>query len=334
MVKHVISRRQLLKYATVAGIGGIIATRLPIIARAAQQPSLAQGIADATSRFLDTLTPDQRSKASYAFEDDERFRWHWTTPSGFPRHGLPLTEMTDDQKAAAFALLQASVSEVGYQKSLDIMSLQNDLGNDPQLYFVTVFGTVGDAAGWGWRWEGHHLSRQFTILGEQIEVTPFFLGSWPTETDNGLRVLGREEDAARELINSLDGDLRSAAILQANTLTNHVTQNNPRVTPLGQLGVLYADISADQQSLITEIIESYLGVLPDSLAKAHYDRIIEAGIEQVLFGWAGSLESRRPQYYRLQGPIFLLEFDNSRNRGTHVHSVWRDFTHDFGYNLL
>lgn len=334
MTNHMISRRRILKYAAVSGIGGLIAARLPIIARAAQQTSLAQSIAAAAATFLDTLSPEQRATASYAFTDDERFRWHWTTPSGFPRHGLPLRDMNDDQKAAAFALLQASVSAVGYQKALDIMSLQNDLGNDPQQYYVTVFGNVGDAAGWGWRWEGHHLSRHFTVVGEQVEVMPFFLGSWPTENDAGLRALGREEDAARELVNSLEGEARAAAIFQTNTLTNHVTQNNPRVTPLGPLGVLYAALNGDQQNLVTEIIEAYLSVLPEALTKAHYDRLIEAGIEQVRFGWAGSLEARRPQYYRLQGPTFLLEFDNSRNRGTHVHSVWRDFTHDFGYNLL
>ena len=59
-------------------------------------------------------------------------------------------------------------------------------------------------------------------------------------------------------------------------------------------------------------------------------RIGDGGLEQVRLGWAGSVETRRPQYYRLQGLSFLLEFDNSRNGGTHVHSVWRDFAQDFG----
>ncbi|MBX3064626.1 MAG: DUF3500 domain-containing protein [Anaerolineae bacterium] len=338
------TRRQVLKYAAVSGIGGLIAANLPIVARAAQpittkgaqaqELSLAQSIAQAATAFLDTLNPDQRAKASYDFSNNERFRWHWTMPSGFPRNGLPLREMDDAQKALAFALLSSSLSEYGYQKSLDIMSLQNDLGNDPQLYFVTVFGTVGDPAGWGWRWEGHHLSRHYTIVGEKIEVTPFFHGSWPTTSDAGLRAMPREEDAALELVNSLPDDLRNKAIFQGNTLTNHITSNNPRVTPLGQVGVPYGELNADQQKLVVEIMQAYLNVLPEALAETHYQRVIDGGLEQVLFAWAGSLEHRRPQYYRLQGANFVMEFDNSRNRGTHIHSVWREFDNDFGYNLL
>jgi hypothetical protein len=131
---------------------------------------LASQIALATTQFLAALGDDTRAKATYAFGDSERVRWHWTTPSGFPRNGLPLNEMNPDQHSLAMALLQTSVSAAGYQKALDIMSLQNDLGNDPELYYVTVFGTPGATEPWGWRFEGHHLSRHFTVVGEQVSV--------------------------------------------------------------------------------------------------------------------------------------------------------------------
>lgn len=290
---------------------------------------LAADMARAADAFLQSLSADQRAQAVYAFDDAERVRWHWTTPGNFPRNGLPLTRLTPAQRTAAFALLQAGVSPAGYQKALDIMSLQRDLGNDPELYFVTLFGAPGEGA-WGWRWEGHHLSRQYTLVGEQIAVTPFFLGAWPTLTEAGLRAMPREEDAALALAASAG----PAAIFQAAPLTRHVTQNAPEVAPLDPVGVAYGALTAEAQALAREILETYLSGLPEPLAAAHLERLTAAGLEAIRFGWAGPLELRRPTYYRLQGPTFLLEHDKSRNGGTHIHSVWRDFEQDFGRHLL
>lgn len=296
--------------------------------------TLAAEIEHAAVRALDTLDAGARRKASFAFEDKERFRWHWTTPGGFPRNGLPLKEMNGSQKAAALALLQASVSPAGYQKSLDIMSLQKDLGNDPELYYLSVFGTPGASAPWGWRFEGHHLSRNFTVVNGDVWTTPFFHGSWPTRNDAGLRAMPREEDAALELVNGLQGKARESAVFQERTLVNHVTSNNPRVSALPPVGIRFADLNDRQQGLALEILQAYLGSLSPAVGGPTFDRIRQSGLEEVRFGWAGSLEKRKPQYYRIQGATFLLEFDNSRNGGTHVHSVWRDFERDFGYHVL
>jgi Protein of unknown function (DUF3500) len=329
-----ITRRNLLKMGAMTGLAGLVGNQLPAFAQSQESTPLAEAIMNAATAFLNVLDDAGRSKATYSFDDAERSRWHWTTPSNFPRNGLPLREMNDEQKALAFELLKASTSELGYQKSLDIISLQNDLGNDPQLYFVTIFGVPGSVSPWGWRWEGHHLSRQFTIVGDQVGVFPFFLGAWPTLSDAGLRAMPREEDAARELATSLDETSRAIAIFQTNTLTRHITQNDYRVTPLEPIGIGYDVLNPGQQALVLEIIQTYLGVLPDEIAATHYERIVETGFEAIRFGWAGELEPRRPHYYRLQGPTFLLEFDCSRNGGTHIHSVWRDFEQDFGEYLL
>jgi hypothetical protein len=97
---------------------------------------------------------------------------------------------------------------------------------------------------------------------------------------------------------------------------------------------LYSELKDAQRSLVMELIRTYLDLLPETLAKAGLERITVAGVDKIRFGWAGSLEPRQPHYYRLQGPTFLLEFDNSRNSGTHIHSVWRDYDQDFGYHLL
>jgi len=327
--------------AVVGGIGGLAAIAVGRAARpvtaaqteAAGSATLRSGMAGAAARFLESLDGEALARASYAFGDEERQRWHWTTPSNVPRNGLALNEMGEEQRARALALLEASVSPTGYEKALEIMSLQRDLGSDPMLYYVTVFGTPGGDEPWGWRFEGHHLSRHFAVVGDRVVVTPFFLGAWPTETGAGLRAMAREEDAARELVGSLLADGRAAARFQIDSLTEHLTGNRARVEPLDPVGVAAAEFDAAEQALVHEIVDTYLGVLPSVAATAILDRITAAGFEEVRFGWAGSVEPGLPHYYRLQGPTFLLEFDNSRNSGTHIHSVWRDFEEDFGANL-
>ena len=294
--------------------------------------TLIQDIAAQATRYLDSLDEAQRTKTSYAFDDPELTRWHWTTPGNFPRNGLPLREMGTEQRNAAFALLQASQSAYGLQKSLDIISLQNDLGNDPELYYVTVFGTPGIEP-WGWRWEGHHLSRRFNVINGKLSVTPFFLGAWPTVNNAGLKTMEREEWAARDLITSLDDNQRAFAIFDQNAPGRHFTQNDPYVAPLENIGIPVTNLNQDQQTLIMEIIHKYLDTLPDLVAASHLERLQAAGFENIIFAWAGSLEAQRPHYYRLQGPSFLMEHDNSRNRATHIHSVWRDFAEDFGQSF-
>lgn len=347
-----LTRRQVLQRALAGGIGGLVALYTATRTQAAVQvtpiedevlvaaqatptaPALATQMSNAAQQFLTSLGSAARTRATYAFANAERQRWHWTTPAGFPRNGLPLRAMTAQQRTRALALLRTGTSAVGYQKALNIMALQRELQSDPELYYVTIFGTPGGREPWGWRWEGHHLSRHFTIVGNQVIMTPFFLGAWPTTTASGQRTMPREEDAARELIRSLTGARRTQAIIQERSLTNHVTGNQARVTPLPPVGIAASQLTAAQQRLMLEIVETYLGVLPVSIATPQLARIRQAGLGSIRFGWAGSLEPRQPHYYRLQGPTFLLEFDNSRNGGTHIHSVWRDFAEDFGQHLL
>ncbi len=295
--------------------------------------TLSSDIGQATVRFMESLDNARLDKATYDFADNERFRWHWTTPSGFPRNGLALNEMEAAQKEAAFALLAASLSPAGFAKAQEIMSLQTQLGNNPELYYVTVFGEPGGAGPWGWRWEGHHLSRHFTVAGDEVSMTPFFHGSWPTETEQGLRAMAIEEDNALQLINSLQGEALAEATIQERTLTQHVTWNEAQVAPLEHVGIPYSKLDATQQALVGGIVNAYLESLPPDIAAQNMERV-QSGLERIRFGWAGSLERKRPQYYRLQGDKFLLEFDNSRNGGTHVHSVWRDFERDFGYHIV
>jgi hypothetical protein len=361
MVMTKISRRDALKVGALGTLGGLAAcspvarateallptyspfptnTSAPVVTAMpgttpTAGPSITTFINDIASqatRYLDSLDPSQRTKSTYAFNDPELLRWHWTTPGNFPRNGLPLREMGASQRDAAFALLQTSLSAYGLQKSLDIISLQNDLGNDPELYYVTVFGTPG-VEPWGWRWEGHHLSRRFNVINGKLSVTPFFLGAWPTVNNAGLKAMEREEWGARELVTSLDDSQRSIAIIQQKAPGRHFTQNDAYVAPLEAAGIAAPNLNTNQQALVMEVIHKYLDTLPDIVAAPHLDRLQAVGFENITFAWAGPLEAQHPHYYRLQGPTFLLEHDNSRNRGTHIHSVWRDFAEDFGQSF-
>lgn len=324
---NTLTRRKFIQ-ASAYGAGAMLLAQRGL----AQPASLAGGMAQAANQFLSSLGSN-RERATFAFDSGERTRWHWTTPQGFPRNGLPLGDMTPAQRTAALALLRSGTSEAGYKKSLDIMALQTELGQDPELFFVSVFGTPGGREPWGWRFEGHHLSRQYAVSGERVSLTPFFHGTWPTQTRAGLRVMAREEDAARELVRSLDSRRQGIAIFQRESLNQHVTWNQVKVGPLEPVGLLGSELNPAQEKLMVELIQSYLGSLPTAVSTPMFDRITRAGLDKLRFGWAGSLEPRRPYYWRLQGASFLLEHDNSRNGATHIHSVWRDYEGDFGANL-
>jgi Protein of unknown function (DUF3500) len=339
-----LTRTAALRLAAVGAAGLALGVRP---ARAA--PAEGVAVEAAARAFLASLSPAGRDRASFPFAGAERTRWHWTVPASVPRYGLPLGEMSAGQRRLALALLRSSSSPAGYRKALDIMALQGVLQRmstgvddpfDPNLYFVSVFGTPG-ARPWGWRFEGHHLSRHFTLVGGRLVTEPFFLGAWPTRAGSayrtvaqGYRTMPREEDAAREIVLSLDGRLRRQALLASESLTDHVTQNAVRVRPLDRAGVLAGDLPSGAQRRVLEIVRTYLANHPQAQARDALARIERAGIARTRFAWAGSTRPGVPQYYRLQGPTFLLEFDNSRNSGTHIHSVWRDFERDFGRHLL
>jgi hypothetical protein len=226
------------------------------------------------------------------------------------------------------------------QGVLQAMSTGVDDPFDPDRYYVSVFGTPG-ARVWGWRLEGHHLSRHFTVVGAAVVPEPFFLGAWPTragtafrQVPRGHRTMPREEDAAREIVRLLDGRLRRSVVFSSESLTDHVTSNAVRVAPPSPVGALARDLPSAAQRRIEEIVRTYLANHEPAAARAALTRVQRAGWRRIRFGWAGSLQPGVPQYYRLQGPTFVLEFDNSRNGGTHIHSVWRDYERDFGRHLV
>lgn len=311
----------------------------------------ADAMADAAKKFLGTLKPEQKAKAHYAdLKAEARQAWHFipTEMVTFGRKGLPFTEMTEAQRKLALALLQSALSEGGYAKATGIMSLEavlkefeknSRVDRNPILYFVSIYGTPDAKGTWAWRFEGHHLSMSFTIVdGKEVAAVPSFMGTNPAEVregaKKGLRVLGVEEDLGRELAKSLTADQRATGVFSDKAPPDIITGAKVKADRLSPEGITYAKLNGAQQELLKKVVAEYANRVRPDVAKGDLDKIAKAGWDKVAFAWAGGLNRGDGHYYRVQGPTFLLEYDNTQNNANHVHAVWRDFTNDFGEDLL
>jgi hypothetical protein len=319
-------------------LGLVCLTALNVLAH---EPATEMAVA--ANHFLDALSPEQQAKARFAVTDTERTNWKFVPGA---RQGLPLKEMTATQRPLAQALLTTGLSQRGAMQAAAIMSLElilHDLENksprrDPDLYYFTIFGKPGSDV-WGWRVEGHHLSVNFTLLQDHvISTTPFFFGSNPATVRDGprqgLRVLGAEEDLGRALVKSLTATQQTTAILTNVAPKEIVTSNLRKINPLAPAGLPAAQMTTAQREQLTQLIKEYLGRVRPELAAADWEKIEKAGVDKISFAWAGGLEPGQGHYYRVQGPTFLLEYDNTQNHANHIHAVWREFNHDFGEDLL
>ncbi len=298
----------------------------------------------AANNFLNSLTPEQRAQATYKFDDDQRFDWHFIPK---PRKGLPLREMTSYQTKLAHALLSAGLSQRGYIKAVSIMSLEDvlkimekDNGDrrNPDGYFFTVFGEPSSTGTWGYRVEGHHLSQNYTVVGGKVVDSPSFFGSNPADVKQGprkgTRVLAAEEDLARELVTSLEGEQKKVAIVTETAYKDIFTMASRKAALEGQpSGLAAAKLNAKQFAMLMAVLEEYAHNVPEQMAQARMEQIKKVG-KNMQFAWAGSLERGGPHYYRVQSPVFLIEYDNTQNDANHIHSVWRDYNGDFGLDLL
>jgi hypothetical protein len=298
-------------------------------------------MATAAERFLEALDKDQAARATYPFDSPERLNWHFIPRE---RKGLPVKEMTSAQRALAFGLIESGVAGGGYLKATTIMSLEQVLKDleqgkgpvrDPELYFVTIFGTPSDRGRWGWRVEGHHLSLNFTLQdGEIVAATPAFFGANPAEvrtgTRSGLRTLGDIEDRALRLLQALDGEQKKSALLSETAPKDIRAANTPQPPTETAQGVAYAELNGDQRALLHGLVEAYAASMPPEVGHAWVSEIKQAGPETIRFGWFGPADRMQPHGYRVQGPTFLIEFNNTQNGANHIHSVWRNMLGDFG----
>ena len=304
--------------------------------------SMMSAAADA---FISSLSADQRAKATFTFEDEQRLDWHFIPRA---RKGIPFKELDSTQRLLGNALMGAGLGQRGLIRAVTIMSLDAILleleqgkgpVRDPELYFLSIFGDARSTKPWGWRVEGHHVALNFTLVeGKHIASTPAFFGANPAEVlqgpRKGLRALAPEEDLARVLIKSLDDRQRAQAVVSQSAPADILSTNLRKAEALKPAGLQTSKLGQKQQDILMTLLSEYASRHAPDIAAARSDRVRAAGLGNIFFAWAGGFEKGQAHYYRIQGPSFLVEYDNIQNNANHIHTVWRDFNADFGADLL
>ena len=330
-------QRNLVALASVVLIGGLV-----VVAAQTARPEAAMHAA--AKALIAALSDEQRAKIQIPFDSEERMNWQFVP---IARKGLPLKEMTEPQRKVAFELLKTGLSASGYTKAETIRSLENVLRaqsgsatRDPELYFFSIFGDP-DGASWGWRYEGHHLSQNWTIAGGKASATtPAFFGANPAEVMDGpmkgTRALAAEDDLARAFLAALSDEQRKTAVVAEKAPTDIVTGNSRKANALDDVGIIVGTLTSKQQEMLMRLIEEHAAAQPAALADQRLAKVRADGWANVRFAWMGPTVKGpgNGNYYRIQGKSFLIEYDNTQNQANHQHIVWRDFAGDFGVDVL
>ncbi len=311
---------------------------------------VAQDLSKKANDFLNTLSPELKSEALFSLDDAERINMNYVP---IERKGPTFHDFNKVQKKAALDLLRASVSEEGYRKSNDIMSLEavlfiienqqknpdGSLRRDPLNYHFCIFGQPSPNSIWGWRFEGHHISLNFTAAnGKIVSSTPFFFGTNPAvmniPVQRGKEVLRLEAELGFKLVNSLSKDQLKTARFSDKAPKEIITGNKHKIESFKPIGIPYTSMTSDQRKVLIKLLNVYIDNYELGFSKTLKDKINKAGVENLYFAWAGSLSPGTAHYYRIHGPMLIIEYDNIQNQANHVHSVVRDLTNDFAEDLL
>lgn len=323
-----------------------------IAANAARQAvSTGKSLTTAANEFIEQLGDEERKVVLLPYDTPKRVQWHFIPKD--ERKGLQLRNMNEAQRKAAHNLLQKGLSELGYKKAVKVMELEKVLaelekdrqgGNirDDQRYYFTIFGKPAADSKWGLSIEGHHLSFNFVVdKNDVVSSTPTFYAANPATmmtkiagVEKGVRVLEAEEQLGFKLVNSLTDEQKEVAIL-APKAPREIRGAGEAYAPADEkVGISYDVLDDDQKKTMRQLVHSYLANMPEDVASARMQGIVEGGTENVRFAWAGATKPGVGHYYRIQGPTFLIEFVNTQpdpagNPANHIHCVWRDTRGDF-----
>jgi hypothetical protein len=315
---------------------------------AIESREIAQELAVAAQRFIAALDPGMQAK--YLFRDAERGNFHF-----FPiaRRGVSLKQLKEGQRHLGLALMNAALSHTGNQKALTIMSLGDylretdktpNVHRDSDGYYFTIFGDPAPHGTWGYRVEGFHLSLNVTVVkGRWISVTPSFFGAIPATVPGGprkgLQVLEQETELGRALAKAFTTDQRKIGFgkipdFLTETVGGFTTGNDRKLKRGRPRGVPVSAMTVEQREVLMKLVRAHIGRIRKELADQDLARIDRAGTQKIHFVWAGGLEPGEAHHYLIQGPTFLIEYDNTQDGANHVHCVYRDFDNDFGDALV
>lgn len=323
-----------------------------------------QNIGDATSQFIATLNQEEIELVSFEFEDSLRTTWT-NLPVGLQkRNGLRFGHLSEKSKIAFHHLLTTIFSSQGYLKTTSIMLLDDVLNEvyreayerklipdeayqeiralnwDYGNYFVAIWGNPNLKEPWGLKFEGHHISINLSIVGDKISLTPLFLGTDPAEVPitkySGLRVLSKEEDYGLLLINSFSEEQKQIATLSQEVPGDIFTNPSSSQRITEYKGIKGDELNTEQKNILMMLIKEYINNLEHTNSHKYLSKIEESGIDEIYFAWIGSYKIREPNYYIINGPDFIIEYDNVgfNNDGNHIHSIWREKGNDFGEDIL
>lgn len=308
----------------------------------------------AAEAFLNGLSDDQRKKTLFPVDDSE---WRkWDNRHFYARQGVSFENMTEKQRGLAFGLLQSGLSAKGLTKTKDIMKLNGTLAEmidnfdeyGEWKYFITIMGQPSKTKPWGWQLEGHHVCINFFVLGDQVVMTPVFMGSEPIRAESGkfkgTVVLQDEQKLGLALIQSLSAAQQKRAIVQdAKGPTNTVAESFKDNVVLDYAGIPVKDLNDDQQKLFFDVVNEFIGNMKHGHAQVKMDEV-KSHLDRTYFAWIGGTTDESVYYYRIHSPVVMIEFDHQRpielNRSriptrNHVHTVVRTPNgNDYGKDLL
>lgn len=313
-----------------------------IVAYSVQAFPQSNELSSKAVKILSFVSTDLKNEIQYKFDDDERFNWHFVPRS---RNGVSFQDLNASQRDAVLSLIQSSLSNQGYSKTLGVIQLEGVLREmegvfrDPQKYFFTIFGDPASDKPWGWRLEGHHLSLNFTSVDGLVESsTPTFFGANPAVvprgSEKGKQVLKEETELGFQLVNSLSADKLKVARFSETALPEIISGNDRRAKKLEPKGILFTELNEEQKAIFLQLLDVYVKNYHLGFSKKLMAKITSAGINNLSFAWSGSLKPGAGHYYRIQGPMLLIEYDNTQNNANHIHAVVRDLTNDFAEDIL
>jgi hypothetical protein len=312
-------------------------------------------VMDAAVKFIAVLTPEQRQASTFAADDLEWRRWNNVHRAA--RAGISFKEMTEPQRASAYALLQSGLSAKGLEKTRNVMRLNETIAEMTNkfteygegLYNLTVMGQPSMTEPWGWQLEGHHLVINYFILGDQVVMTPAFWGSEPVIAESGkyagTSVLQDEQSKGLALMQSLTADQQRQAIITPGkkTANNAQTQAFRDNVQMPYAGITASALTAPQREALIALIAEYVNNMAEGHARIRMTEV-RAHLSNTHFGWIGETAADSVFYYRIHSPVLLIEFDHQtpvalpgpREPGRrHIHSVVRTPNgNDYGKDLL
>ena len=289
--------------------------------------------------FLASLSDLERDLARGSLDDPRLTEWTYLPGD---RPGLPVEDLDSEQHALFVELLRSAHSTQGgdlAEGAVEVERVRRQLATgswpDGDRYWLRVLGDPDGDAPWGWRVNGHHLAVHVVVVGEDTTITPHFLGSEPARLPTGSRLLGVEEDLARELATSLDPDQRRLGVPAERAPDDILTRHDPVADPsLLPAGIGRDLLRPDQRELLGRLVRRYFDRAPRDYADRCWADALEAPDDAVRFAWAGPTDPGEGHYYCVRGPEFLIEYDNTQDDANHAHSVWRHLRDDWGQDLL